>query len=354
MAQKNGLFPKNAWYVALTSDELKDKPFARQICNINMVFHRKNDGTVVALEDFCPHRGAALSLGYLEDDGIVCGYHGLKVGCKGQAIDMPEQNPKKIPCIGYFLVVEKYGFIWIWPGKKDKADESLIPVLEWANNPEWAFAGGVFDIKCDYRFMIDNLMDLTHEKYVHGTSIGQEEIDESPVITEEEDGYIVTSRYMHNIIAPPFWAFCMKNNNLDPTQRVDRWQKSKFVPPAAVFIDVGVALEGKGGKDAPKEDKVRCTVIDFMTPQSETTMWYFWGMARNFNPTDEQLTQDILKGQGGIFEEDLEILEYQQQNLARFPDKSLISLDIDAGGRKARRILNQMIKTEEEGYIDNK
>jgi vanillate monooxygenase len=117
---------------------------------------------------------------------------------------------------------------------------------------------------------------------------------------------------------------------------------------------VGVALEGKGGKDAPKEDKVRCTVIDFMTPQSETTMWYFWGMARNFNPTNEQLTQDILKGQGGIFEEDLEILEYQQQNLARFPDKSLISLDIDAGGRKARRILNQMIKTEEEGYIDNK
>lgn len=347
-------FPKNTWYVAATSQELEDKPLGRQICGIKMVFHRKGDGSVVALEDFCPHRGAAMSLGYVEDDGIVCAYHGLKIGCKGKCIDMPEQNPEKIPSIAYFSVVERYGFIWVWPGNNKISDDSLIPILEWYDNPDWAYAGGIFDIKCNYRFMIDNLMDLTHEKYVHCNSIGQEEIDESPVMTEREDGYVVTSRYMNNIIAPPFWQFCMKNNNLDPTKRVDRWQKSKFVPPSAVFIDVGVALEGKGGIDAPKEHKVQSIVVDFMTPQTETTMWYFWGMARNFNPNDENLTQEILKGQGGIFEEDLEVLEYQQENIALFPNKSLISLDIDAGGRHARRILNQMIKKEEEHYINNK
>lgn len=340
------MFPLNTWYVAATSEELKDKPLARKICNLDIVFYRLSDKTVVALEDFCPHRGASLSLGYLEEDGIVCGYHGLKVGCKGKTIEMPGQNPKKIPCIEYFNIEERYGFIWIWPGQNVKPDNSLIPELTWANNKEWAYAGGIFNIKCDYRFMIDNLMDLTHEKYVHGTSIGQEEIDESPVTTQMEDGYVVTSRYMDNIIAPPFWAFCMENNNLDSSKTVDRWQKSKFVPPSAVFIDVGVALAGKGGKDAPKEHRVRCTVVDFMTPQTEDTMWYFWGMARNFNPTDKKLTADILKGQGGIFEEDLEVLEYQQKNLTNFPKKSIISLDIDAGGRRARRILNQMIKDE--------
>ena len=347
------MFPKNAWYVVATSQELNDKPLGRLICNIKLVFHRKCDGSISALEDFCPHRGAAMSLGYLEGDDIVCGYHGLKLNCKGKVVDMPEQNPKKIPCVRSFEAVERYGFIWLWPGK-EKADESLIPVLEYHNNDEWAYAGGIFHIKCDYRFMIDNLMDLTHEKYVHCNSIGQEEIDESPVITEIEDGHVVTSRYMNNIIAPPFWQFCMKNNNLDPTKRVDRWQKSKFVPPGGVLIDVGVALESKGGLNAPKEDKVRSTVVDFMTPESETTMWYFWGMARNFNPSDENLTQEILKGQGGIFEEDLEVLELQQQNLELFPDKSIISLDIDAGGRKSRRILTQMIKKEEEHYISSK
>lgn len=341
------MYPKNTWYVAATSEELDNKPLGRKICDINMVFFRQEDGVIVALEDFCPHRGAALSLGYLEKDGVVCGYHGLKVGCKGKCIDMPEQNPKKIPSIDYFCVEERYGFIWVWPGAKEKSDSSLIPVLEWADNKEWAYAGGLFDIKCDYRFMIDNLMDLTHEKYVHGGSIGQEEIDESPVITKMEEGHVVTSRYMDNIIAPPFWALCMEKNGLDSSLEVDRWQKSKFVPPSAVFIDVGVALAGKGGKDAPKKDKVRCTVVDFMTPQTKDTMWYFWGMARNFKPEDTQLTAEIQKGQGGIFEEDLEVLEFQQQNLINFPKKSIISLDIDAGGRKARRILTDMIRKEE-------
>lgn len=347
------MFPKNAWYVAATSNELKNKPLGRKICNINMVFYRSSK-EVIALENFCPHRGAALSLGYIEEDGVVCGYHGLKVGCKGQVLDMPEQNPKKIPCIDYFLVIEKYGFIWIWPGEKELAKEELIPELKWANDPQWAYAGDVFHIKCNYKFMIDNLMDLTHEKYVHSNSIGQEEIDESPVSTQIEDGDVVTSRFMNNIIAPPFWQFCMKNNNLDTNALVDRWQKSRFVAPSAVFIDVGVALANKGGKDARKDDRVRCTVIDFMTPETDETMWYFWGMARNFNPDDENLTKQILEGQGKIFEEDLEVLEYQQKNIALFPNKRLISLDIDAGGRNARRVINKMIKTEEERYIDNK
>jgi vanillate O-demethylase monooxygenase subunit len=31
--------------------------------------------------------------------------------------------------------------------------------------------------------MIDNLMDLTHETYVHASSIGQKEIDETPTNT---------------------------------------------------------------------------------------------------------------------------------------------------------------------------
>lgn len=341
------MFPKNAWYVAATSKELKDEPLGRMICKINMVFYRASDEKVIGLENYCSHRGAALSLGCIEDEGLVCGYHGLKVGEKGEILDMPGQNPKKIPRIGYYLVIEKYGFIWVWMGNKDLAKEELIPELKWANNNDWAYAGDVFHIKCNYLFMIDNLMDLTHEKYVHSSSIGQEEIDESPVNTIIENKNVVTSRYMNNIIAPPFWQFCMKNNDLDSNSLVDRWQKSSFIAPSAVFIDVGVALAGKGGINAPKDERVLCTVIDFMTPETDETMWYFWGMARNFNPNDKKLTQDILEGQGKIFEEDLEVLEAQQKNIALFPKKRLISLDIDTGGRKARRVIRNMIKEEE-------
>ncbi len=34
-------------------------------------------------------------------------------------------------------------------------------------------------------------------------------------------------------------------------------------------------------------------MVDFITPETETSIWYFWGMARNFNPHDEALTATI-------------------------------------------------------------
>jgi vanillate O-demethylase monooxygenase subunit len=50
------------------------------------------------------------------------------------------------------------------------------------------------------------------------------------------------------------------------------------------MIEVGVALAGQGGHDAPAEAKVYSIVVDFITPETDTSMWYFWGMARNFRP----------------------------------------------------------------------
>ncbi len=59
----------------------------------------------------------------------------------------------------------------------------MIHHLEWAVSDEWAYGGGLFHINCDYRLMIDNLMDLTHETYVHASSIEPEEIDEAAPVT---------------------------------------------------------------------------------------------------------------------------------------------------------------------------
>jgi vanillate O-demethylase monooxygenase subunit len=93
------MFPKNAWYVACTPDEIADHPLGRQICGDRIVFYRGPQAKVAALEDFCPHRGAPLSLGTVRDGELVCGYHGLKMGCDGKTISMPGQRVEKFPCI---------------------------------------------------------------------------------------------------------------------------------------------------------------------------------------------------------------------------------------------------------------
>jgi vanillate O-demethylase monooxygenase subunit len=340
------MFLKNTWYVAGKSEDIDGKPLGRRICNEAIVFYRDGSGKVAALEDFCPHRGAPLSLGFVKEGKLVCGYHGLEMGCEGKTIAMPGQRVRGFPAIRAYPAAERYGFIWVWPGEADQADEALIPELEFFDNPAWAYGGGLYHVKADYRLMIDNLMDLTHETYVHSNSIGQPEIDESPCKTSVEGDKVVTARYMENIKAPPFWKMAMRANGLPDDADVDRWQICRFSPPSHVMIDVGVALAGRGGFDAPDQDKVYSVVVDFITPETETSMLYFWGMARKFKPQDAALTDSIREGQGKIFAEDLDMLERQQQNLLAHPTRELLKLNIDAGGVQSRRVIDRLLAQE--------
>ena len=164
-------FPLNAWYAAAYDVEVKRALLPRRICDQAMVFYRKEDGGVAALEDACWHRLLPLSLGRLEGDEVVCGYHGLVFNDQGRCTHMPSQetiNPAA--CVRAFPVVERDRFVWVWPGDPALADPALIPDLHWNDDPAWAGDGKLISVKCDYRLVIDNLMDLTHETFVHGVS----------------------------------------------------------------------------------------------------------------------------------------------------------------------------------------
>ncbi len=344
------MYVRNAWYVAAASDEIGAAPLGRTICGQRMVVFRGAGGAVSVLEDFCPHRGAPLSLGRVRDDGaIVCGYHGLVMGGDGRCIGMPGQRVR--PTIRVYPAIERYGFVWVWPGDKRAADPAQLPHLPWAESPEWTYAGGLYHVACDYRLMIDNLMDLTHETYVHATSIGQPEIEEATPATRVEGNSAITSRFMSNISAPPFWRTALRGNHLADDVPVDRWQICRFTPPSQVMIEVGVAHAGHGGHEAPADKKVSSIVVDFITPETETSIWYFWGMARNFNIGDATLTATIRDGQGEIFREDVGILEAQQRNLTEQPERHLMRLNIDMGGFEARRILERLVAEEQNDLL---
>jgi vanillate monooxygenase len=341
------MFPRNTWYVACSADEIDDKPLGRKVCNESIVFYRGPEGRAAALEDFCPHRGAPLSLGRVIEGRLVCGYHGLEMGSDGKPVGMPGQRVRGFPSIRAYPVIERYGFVWVWPGDPAQADAGKLHHLPWAEDPEWAYGGGLYHVQCDYRLMIDNLMDLTHETYVHSTSIGQKEIDETPTTTKTDADTVVTSRFMSNVMPPPFWRMALRGNHLPDDVPVDRWQICRFTPPSHVLIEVGVAHAGKGGYDADRAYKVSSIVVDFITPETDTSIWYFWGMARNFNPHDKALTATIREGQGRIFSEDLEMLEAQQRNLLAHPERQLLKLNIDSGGVQSRRVLERIVAQEQ-------
>ena len=53
------MFIKNTWYVAAWDKEVtKEGLFSRTIIGVPVLMYRKDDGSIIAMEDRCCHRGA--------------------------------------------------------------------------------------------------------------------------------------------------------------------------------------------------------------------------------------------------------------------------------------------------------
>ena len=334
------MFLRNRWYVAAWDFEVDRKPLARTICNEPILLYRKLDRSIVALRDACPHRLLPLSMGFKEGDNLRCRYHGLLVGPCGDVLEMPSKTDRVPPglCVKPHACVQRNRLIWIWIGDKP-ADEALIPDFRPRWQGDWVVDGGYYPVACDYRLLIDNLMDLSHETFVHSGSIGQPEILDAPIVTESQGEEVTVKRWMPGIDAPPFWRDALKKDGL-----VDRWQICRYLAPSSILIDVGVApVENKLTID-DRDGGVRGMVINALTPESETRTHYFWGMTRNFDLEDYGFTQRFKAQQGKVFAEDVEILEAQQRSIGLNRDMKLRQFSIDAGGSRCRALLERLMR----------
>lgn len=336
-------FPLNAWYAVAWSQEVsKRAPLARTVCNQHIVLWRTADNSVAVVEDACWHRLAPLSLGKLENGEIVCPYHGLRFNAGGQCTRMPSQdrlNPNVR--VRSYPAIERHRYIWVWTGDPAKADPARIPDMHWNDDPAWAGDGRTLFAKCEYRLFVDNLMDLTHEAFVHTTSIGNNAVAETPLTTSQDGDFVTVQRIMEGIDAPPYWR-----DQLGKPGAVDRWQIIRFEPPCTIVLDVGVAPAGTGALKGDRSKGVTNRVLNTITPETDTTCMYFWALVRDYRLTDQTLTAQLRDANARIFVEDQIVLEAQQARIDARPDVPLRSLNIDAGSARARRIIDRMIAEE--------
>ena len=161
---------------------------------------------------------------------------------------------------------------------------------EWAGDGETIYAG------CNYQLVLDNLMDLTHEEFVHSSSIGQDELSESEFEVTHDDRHVTVSRWMRDIDAPPFWRKNMRDKFPGFEGSVDRWQIIHFEAPSTICIDVGVAKAGTGAPEGDRSQGVNGFVMNTITPETDRTSHYFWAFMRNYRLESQTITTAAARG----------------------------------------------------------
>ncbi|HVH80995.1 MAG TPA: Rieske (2Fe-2S) protein, partial [Stellaceae bacterium] len=106
----------NDWHVvALANDVVPGKLVPATLFERDLVVWRDEGGELHVWDDLCLHRGARLSKGYIQDDRVVCPYHGWNYDGTGQCVLMPaaphDQPMKKARATSH-RVIEKYGLVW--------------------------------------------------------------------------------------------------------------------------------------------------------------------------------------------------------------------------------------------------
>jgi vanillate monooxygenase len=338
------MFLRNGWYTALWSHELTDKPVGKTFLNEKVVLFRNASGKVGALEDCCCHRAAPLSKGELTGDYLMCGYHGLKFDVHGQCVEVPGQSlvPRGARVRSYPLR-EKWNVAWIWMGDPAKADESKIPDLPWLTDPGWTATPGYIHLKSNYQFLIDNLLDLTHVAYVHKKTISGDPREATvPTKTERLPDGVRVGRWMIDFVPPPLFA---KAGNF--TGNVDRWQFVTWTPPSTVYLDVGCAKTGTGAPQGDRSQGISIWSTHLVTPETEDSSHYMFSFARNFAVGDEAMSKLLYEGSKATFLEDAEMLEAVQKNRRGGSLDGLVDIAADAAQLQARRMLSQLIATEQ-------
>jgi phenylpropionate dioxygenase-like ring-hydroxylating dioxygenase large terminal subunit len=163
------------WSPLVLTRKLGRRPLRLILAGEAVVLFRGLDGAVGALIDRCPHRGVALSLGRVGDDGCLeCPFHGWRFDTTGANRKVPLNPDAKRDLLGASaLPVREVGdMIWVYtaPG----AAAPTEPVA-----PDGLTAPGLLrtylerDWACHWTRAMENMLDSPHLPFVHRRTIGQ-------------------------------------------------------------------------------------------------------------------------------------------------------------------------------------
>lgn len=330
---------RNAWYAAGWSGEIGRQLLPRTFLNEPVILFRKENGVAVALADRCPHRFVPLHRGKLKGDIVECGYHGLCFDERGDCTSNPHGNGviPKAARVKRYALCERHGVVWIWMGHPDRlAEAEIYDFSQFGERPNYTSVYGYLHVAANYQLISDNLLDLTHGQYIHPmfhNAAGPAKLESSP-----HDDKTVWAKFTRRGQYPNkyFQMLGFPADQLGDHRNFMRWN-----PPGNLLLDVGMTPVG-----SPASEGLSIPTAHLLTPETETSTHYFWGMARDFRKDDHALSADLLRIGMDIFNnEDKPVIEAQQRVMKAETDIFAMQpalLPTDIASVRARRMLQSL------------
>jgi len=337
--------PRNAWYVVANRAELGRELIGRTVINTPLVLYRTEAGEAVALDGRCPHRHFPLARSTLRGDTIVCGYHGFTFGPDGQCVDVPSQEHTPRACrVRKYPLAEHGLWIWVWVGEEDKADRGLLPDLAAIGLEGQGLTGHTMifhEVACRYQLLNDNLFDLSHLAFLHGSSIGTPENASTPEVLEKRPGFVSSMRHIRDAPCPPL----MQRLGTYPTETIDRSMGMESYLPG-LHSGITIVRYPESHPQAPGELISVNRVYHCITPGTPRSCYYHFAVAVDDKVDVEQMRRNLAP----VIEEDIFASVEIEKMIDLYdgvpPPELMVKSDTNAV--EGRRMLQAMMDAEAE------
>jgi 5,5'-dehydrodivanillate O-demethylase oxygenase subunit len=161
---------RHYWYPVCFTRELEEFPVKKaRLLGENWAVFKTRQGDYGIIAERCPHRGASLVYGIIDDDGLRCGYHGWKFNTGGECVEIlaePDSSPKfrEGSCVFAGQAQELGGMIWAYVGTG--------PAPELPRYEAYVMHGirdiGHSTLPCNWLQIMENAVDPYHVEALHG------------------------------------------------------------------------------------------------------------------------------------------------------------------------------------------
>jgi vanillate O-demethylase monooxygenase subunit len=183
------------WQPVARVDALDDGPVAARLLGEDLAVVRLGD-EISVFQDLCIHRGTPLSMGWIDDDRLVCAYHGWAYDATGACVRIPSlADGRHIPTkarVVTFPHAIAHGLVWAC------LDEPTGPLPEFPEFDDPGFATrmvGPWPYTANAARVTENSMDYTHFPWVHEGMLGDRSRpiypEATPVLAEDTISYAI-------------------------------------------------------------------------------------------------------------------------------------------------------------------